>query len=780
MRLLVLAALLLPTLALAAPKLEPSRLDVRVATTQLSDAGLDLTIELRDHCTVKLGGDERELPCSEWRPLPTAGAARKLLYKGDLEVNGKTKPMQLRGTHDGGETFTATVRRGTADAVSMEATDVGTWRLSRGAVGSWALGGDEDWTLPVVVKAGEVVLPISEGGSVELPASSWGRFASGWACDAMDWLAQNWSAAGVRPSALTVAPEDVCPDEVKAARAASCEGLEAVGHTLAQSGDPETLADLVADGDALAASCEGALVELRTSGDLAREYLVTTQDSAGLSSLAAAWGPRLGSEWAAATRKAAADAALQEARRTGQIEGLIDFLTVFPDTGEAPPVAAALLSISTKFVLPCGKKRGCPELPAESTISATWTDVPGNPATPRLMAWSKADGATSLSDALTAWADGAPPDEVTAAVESLAGEAGTGTWSLTLPFPLKRLGEAHDGYALELSPSQGPPVVVPIRVEADFGAFAGRSRPILLRSDGASRVDEPGGDAAALASVPLAVGNHLVHGRHLYVWTAWSAEGGTVGPDPLGLVRVDLDLGGLEVVLTGEPVADMRAQGDDLLMRLGAGCSLEAAVAANRSSSADPDTHPGAAAGPSTDECRTALFTESGLSEAPSDLPEAAGVPPVSGPEGLALVTDEVAGSPELFAVEEATGRRLQVSRAHALRKDYVVPSGCTDGSGFAWRWNPDGRLIVHHALAQCGDQTRGPLILVAPTDGASLVLAGETTGLPDWLDRAWTPDREALLTADGSVVVGPDLLPGDPAVLAAWWYRPRLIDVLR
>ncbi len=128
----------------------------------------------------------------------------------------------------------------------------------------------------------------------------------------------------------------------------------------------------------------------------------------------------------------------------------------------------------------------------------------------------------------------------------------------------------------------------------------------------------------------------------------------------------------------------------------------------------------------------------------------------------------------------EATGRRLQVSRAHALRKIYAVPEGCEEATSFSHRWNPDGRLLVHHGLAACGERAIGPLVLVTPNDGSHVVLAGETEGLPTWLDRAWASDRQALITADGSIVQGTDVVAGDPAILAAWWYRPRLVDVLR
>ena len=777
---LLVAAVLLPAPAWAAPKLEHARTEARITGHELSDAGLDLTMEFREHCSVKLGKEPRELVCSEWAPLPAEGDLRKLVFKGDLDVGGKTKPMLLRGSHEGGEAFSVVLRLGESAWVDLARTEEGPWRLDRGAIGAWALRGDGDWSLAAQVRAGDAKVGIFEGAPVALPGSSWGRFAPSWGCDAMAWLGEHWAAGGVRPSSVAVLPTEGCAEAAEAAKAASCEAVGAVGHVLAQSGDLAELTELVADGEALVGACSGALDELGRSGALAREFLETTQNGAGLVSLAHTWGALLGEDWAAATRKAAAAASLQEARRSGETGVLVSFLESFPESAEAAAVAGSLLEISAKLDLPCGKRRGCPELPTGSTVSVRWTDVPGRPAAARLVAWSKADGGTALVDALTAWATGTEPAEVEAAAAALAGESGLGSWSLELPFPLKRLGAGLDGYAIELQPEGLDPVLLPVRVEADYGDFPGRSRAIWLRPEGAQRVDEPGGEAIPLATVPLAVGNHRVHGRHLYVWTIWTPEGGLTGPKPVGLVRVNLDVGGLETVLTGEPVADVRPAGADLLLRIGAGCSLAAAIAAGRSTPGDGTTHPGGRKGPRAAECRSALITVDGLVDAPETVPEAPAPLDAPAPEGLALVTDEVAGNPELFMVDEATGRRLQVSRAHALRKDYQPAEGCEPAEGFASRWYVDGRLIVHHALARCGEQLRGPLLLVAPTDGSSILLAPDAAGLPPWLRRSWASDREAMLTADGSVVRGSEVLAGDPTVLAAWWYRPRLVDVLR
>lgn len=781
MRGLLLFGLLWPAGAGAAPKLEPSRVESRLTGHELSDAGLDLRFDVRDHCMVKLGKEPRELECSEWSPLQAAGEARKLLFKGDLDVGNKSKAMLLRGAHEGGEAFSVRLRLGEGAWVDLEPAEPGSWRLDRGAVGAWALRGEGDWSLDVQVRAGDAAVGISEGAPLALAGSSWGRFAPSWACDAMTWLGEHWAAGGVRPSAVAALPAEVCPEAAAAAaRTASCEAIGAVGHVLAQSGDLDELTELVADGRALVEACDSALEELARSGALAREYLETTQNGDGLISLARTWGELLGEEWAAVTRKAGADAALQDARRTGETAALVTFLQAFPESPESGSVAASLIEISAKLELPCGSRRGCPELPAGSTVAVRWTDVPGRPASARLVAWSKADGGVSLQDALTSWAAGAEPAEVEAAVAALAGEASAGAWSVELPVPLKRLGDGLDGYAIELQPEGLEPVLVPVRVEASFGDFPGRSRAIWLRADGASRVDEPGGEAIPLATVPLAVGNHRVHGRHLYVWTRWSPEGGRTGPEPTGLVRVDLDVGGLETVLAGEPVAEARVVGGDLLLRIGAGCSLAAGVAAGRSTPADLATHPGGKRGPAPAECRTARMTDDGLVDDATVPPEELAPTEPPSPEGIALVTDEVAGSPELFVVEEATGRRLQVSRAHALRKDYAVPEGCEPAQGFATRWAPDGRLVVHHGLARCGEELHGPLWLVTPTDGASLPLAPSTAGLPAWVARSWASDRGVLLTVDGSIVRGEELIAGDPAVIAAWWYRPRLVDVMR
>ena len=778
--LLALALLLTTSAAQAAPKLDFVRVDARVVGQELSDAGLDFQLELQEQCTAKLNKEPTPLPCGDWRPLPSLGEARKLVFKGDLEINGKTKNLVLRGNHEGGEVFAARARLGTADWVELVPAEEGRWRLPPGAVGAWALRGDDDWAVDLQVRVTDAALDAVEGVPVAVPTAEWSRFATGWSCDALAWLGDSWSAGGVRPSALASADASTCPDAGEAARAASCEAIDKVGHTLAQSGDLAQLTDLVADGDALAASCPGALTELTASGSLAREFLVTTQQREGLVSLARTWGPLLGAEWAAATRKAGADASMQDARRTGETAPLLAFLEAFPEHAESDPVARALLEISAALELPCGQKRGCPELPAGSALAATWIDVPDRPAAARLVAWSRAGGGQSVADALTAWADGTPPEEVEAAAAALLGESEAGRWALTLPFSLKRITDDLEGYALELRVDGLEPVFVPLRVEAALGPFAGRSRAVLLRADGASRIDEPGTDPVPLASLPIHPSNHTLHGRHLYVWSSWDPVDGPIGPSPAALLRVDLDVGGLETVLEGEPIAAALSTPEGLRLRIGAGCSLAAAVSAGRSTPADLNSHPGGKTGPPPAECRGALVTDEGLVDAPAELP--ASPPPAErpSPAGLALVTDQVAGTPELFVVEQATGRRLQVSKSHALGKDHSVPSGCEDGSAFLWRWHEDGRLLVHHGLAMCGEVARGPLLLVQPADGASVVLSGSTDGLPAWLDRSWAADREATLAADGTIAVGEDLHAGSPGVHSAWWYRPRLVDLLR
>lgn len=765
--------------AQAAPKLTHARTDVRIASHELTDAGLVVRVEARDSCAVKVGGEDRDLVCSDWAPLPPVGPSRKLVFKGDLLVKDKTKAMVLRGAHDGGEEHSARIRLGDSAWVALEPREEG-WLLRPGALGAWGLRGEADWTLDLSVRAGEAALSILEGAPLALPSSTWGRFTPTWACDGLRWLTDNWAAGGVRPAAVAAVPEDACPDVSAAARAASCADIDVVGHVLAQSGDLQTLTDLVPDGEALVAACPDAQARLQTSGDLAREYLVTTQDGGGLIALATTWGDVLGPDSAARIRKAGADAALQESRRTGDTSSLSSFLAAFPDAEESTVVATALLSISAKLSLPCGSKRGCPHLEADSRIDLSWTDVPGKPAAARLVAWSKAEGGVPIADALKAWAPKAPEDEVNAAAEALRGTSSPAAWGLDLPFALKRLGDASGGFAVELQPEGLPAVLVPIRLEASWGEFPGLSRVIRLRADGAERQDQPGGEVVPLANVPLDAHNHRVHGRSLYVWTRYSPEQGIVGPEPAGLVRVDLDVGGITTLLSGEPVDTVRSVGEALVVRVGSGCSLEAALAAGRSDAGDPSTHPGAAGGPPESECREVALGPDGPLEDGVDLTPAPPAPEAAAPEGLAIVTDQVAGTEELFVVEQATGRRLQVSRAHALRKDYVVPEGCEATAGFASRWYVDGRLLVHHELALCGEVRRGPLMIVSPTDGAALPLAGDTDGLPAWLDRSWAHDREAILTADGTVVQGPDVLPGDPAVLAAWWYRPRLVDVLR
>jgi hypothetical protein len=768
----------LPGLAAAAPRLEHVGLDARIAGHELTDDGLDLALELRDRCTAKVGKEPTALTCGDWSPLPAEGAARKLVYKGDLDVNGKTKSMLLRGNHAGGEVFAARARMPGADWVELAPTDGGRWRLARGAVGAWGLRGAGDWALDVQIRTAEGALPAVEGSPLPLPADAWSRFTPGWGCEALTWLSERWSAGGVRPSALAAVPADSCPDAAEAARAASCGAVEGVGHVLAQSGDLERLTELVSDGEALVGACSGALEELSRSGALAREFLVTTQDPSGLVSLASTWGPLLGEAWAAATRKAAADSTLQAARRTGEAAPLLEFLDAFPDAAEAGPVTRGLLEISAVLTLPCGQKHGCPELPAGSRIEARWTDVPGREATARLVAWSRTDGATSVADALTAWVDGTPPEEVAAAADALAGESSPSAWALTLPFSLKRISDAFDGYALELRPEGLEPVYLPLRVEANLGAFAGLSRAVRVRAGGVDRVDEPGGAPLPLASLELSRSNHVVHGRHLYAWRSWSPEAGERGP--AGLVRVDLDVGGQETVLSGEVVAEARSTPEGLRLRLGPGCSLAAAIVAGKSEAGELATHPGGKHGPPPSDCRGALLTADGLVDAPAELPPRPHPDELPAPPGRALVTDEVAGTPELFVVDEASGHRVQVSRAHALVKDFLVPLTCDATIAFTSRWYVDGRLLVHHGLARCGDVLRGPLLLVDPNDGSSVVLAGSTDGLPDWLDRSWAADRGAALAADGTIVVGPEVHPGAPDVHSAWWYRPALIDLLR
>lgn len=797
----VLMGLLLPPAPAdaAPPKLSPESVRLQLTGQAVEAGGLAATLQIRDRCIAAVSKTEAQVDCSEWQPLEAEAPARKLAYKGPVDVSGKTRNVNLRATTSGGEAYVVQARLGASwhDLVA-DPEGPGRWILPAAVAGVWILADPDkpDWDLHLRAFSAETPVPFDTGGKpvldapTKLTTGDRAPHADAWTCAGLGRAADDavYLEAGLRPArvlALAAEHEGLCAPKAKAVREGVCRTGEGLAHALAQSGDLEVLLALKPDVEAFVSACPDHHKELAQAGTLAREYFVTVQRSADLVRFLSAYREALGLAWLADGREAAAKEVLQEARRTGQTEPITVFLEAFPRAADAPELGRALLQLSARIKLPCGSRRGCDTLEAGQTLAAGWTDPPGVEAQATLLAWSRADGTRPLAETFGGWARGADPAAIEAVVASLAGEAKPGSWTLTLPFPLRQAGEGHDGYALQLTTDGIDPVVLPFEVGGDYGEFTGRSRAIVLAKGQVSRVDEPGGKPARLAAVEVSATNHLIAGRHLYVWTQWTPTRGVEGPkEPIGLVRVDLEVGGLEVILAGEPVTNLRTTGRDLLVDVGAGCSLGTAIAAGRSKKADADSHPGAAQGPPTSECRTAILVhgETALGEAPSPLPSPKPAPAEgTAPEGTALVTDRVAEALELFLVEQATGRRVQLSQAHRLRKDWSNPTNCATAEEFTTRWYDDGRLVVHHGLSKCGDGSlRGPLALVDPDRGVAVELASDSVGMPAWVATSWAPDRKSVLTADGAVVRGNERTPGPPGVIAAYWYRPLLQDVLR
>ncbi len=783
----------------APPKLSPESVRLQVASQAVEAGGLALTVQIRDRCTAAVAKTETVVDCSEWQPLAAETPLRKLFFKGAVDVSGKQRKVNLRGGTEGGEAYRLQARLAESwHDLAADPEAPGRWILPAAVAGIWILAEDTptDWALHLRAWSGKTPVPFDTADKPvldsPLPLASADRTPQldSWTCAGLGRAADDavYLDAGLRPARVLGAAsehEGLCAAETKAVREGVCRTGEGLAHALAQSGDLDVLLGLEPDVEAFVEACPKQHKELAAAGTLAREFFVTVQRSADLVRFLAAYQDALGLAWVAEGREAAAKEVLQEARRTGQTEPIAVFLEAFPAANDAPGLGRALLQLSARITLPCGSRRGCDALEAGQALSADWTNPPGVEAKVTLTAWSKADGPKPLTEVLGAWARGADPAAVDAIVASLAGESGDGTWSLTLPFPLKRAGEGHDGYALQLSTDGIDPVILPFEVGGDYGEFAGRSRAILLQQGKVARLDEPGAKPVALASVAVSASNHLMVGRHLYVWSDWTPEGGVQGPtEPVGLVRVDLDVGGLEVILAGEPVTNVRAAGRDVLVDVGAGCSLGAAIVAGRSEEGDADSHPGAATGPPTTECRVAILQhgETALAEPPDPLPALSSAPAEgTAPQGTSLVTDRVADTLELFLVEQATGRRVQLSQAHRHRKTWETPANCATGEEFATRWYDDGRLVVHHGLSKCGDGSlRGPLALVDPDRGVAVDLAADTSGMPAWIANSWAPDRKSVLTSDGSIVRGNERTPGASGVIRAYWYRPALEDVLR
>jgi len=582
--------LTLPATASAA-KLTLSGGELRLEETEATEAGLRVVVSVRDLCRAEIAGEEVELPCSPWRPLESEGPSRKLIHRGEVTLpSGTKKPANLRGGAVDGDVFSLGLRllppKGLEAARPWPATDAGdgAWTLGPERLGEALLLGGElgsvgAWGFELSGLNGELPLG-GEAPTFEVAGDDARPFASPWRCAALgdeEALVAHLEAGTPLDRLIQEAngSAGACAERSELAVEALCRQSARVEYALSRAGGLDGMLAAQLDVRALARSCEsGVLDGLRKAGSLAREFLVTTQEPAGLVEFVATYQDLLGEEWGADSAELAADLVLAESRKDGSHAAIESFLTKFPGHAREAELTAALLENTGRLLLPCeGGRRRCRNLPAGAVVEARWADPDGRPARASLVGWGS-DGPLDLGELYGAWAEGARPDELQSLLAGFEGEQESGRFRLRLPVPLKRTPDPRQtGFAVRLE-VEGGVAHLPFSVEETLKPFSARTRLLLLRAGAVDRQDAPDAELVRAASMGINSEGFVIQGSQVVTWTGWSDRDGLVGPqDPVSLVRLDLLDVGVDTLLRDAPVERAWGVGSHLLARVGAACS---------------------------------------------------------------------------------------------------------------------------------------------------------------------------------------------------------------